>query len=79
MLSNLHEKETVILTKQLDQLINNGRKLDLIANNTSNSNSFNQESNNSNSFESITTTKSSTKSSFLENLNLKTYETPIQK
>ena len=79
MLSNLHEKETVILTKQLDQLINNGRKLDLIANNTSNSNSFNQGSNNSNSFESITTTKSSTKSSFLENLNLKTYETPIQK
>ena len=72
MLTNLHEKEAVILTKQLDQLINNGKKLDLIASNISNSRGSQQVSNNNDTSVSAAYNMSNTKSAFLKNITLET-------
>lgn len=72
MLTNLHEKEAVILTKQLDQLINNGKKLDLIASNISSSRGSTQVGDNSNRSVSVTNNMSDTKSAFLKNITLET-------
>ena len=72
MLTNLHEKEAVILTKQLDQLINNGKKLDLIASNISSSRGYTQVGDNSNRSVSVTNNMSDTKSAFLKNITLET-------
>jgi len=72
MLTNLHEKEAIILTKQLDQLINNGNKLDIIANNISNSKSSTQLSGDNNKNTFISNNVSDTKTSFLKNIVLET-------
>ena len=72
MLTNLYEQEAIILTRQLDQLINNGLKLDIIANNISNSKTPTQLVSNSDNSSVISSNFSNTKSEFLKNIALDT-------
>ena len=72
MLTNLYEQEARILTRQLEQLINNGRKLDIIANNISNSTRPAQMINSSSNDSVISNNFSDTKSAFLKNITLDT-------
>ena len=72
MLTTLYEQESIILTRQLDQLINNGHKLDIIANNISNSKSPIQLIESSDNNDSVSSNFSNTKSTYLKSMTLGT-------